>query len=975
MRIHKFYAFQTRAITELHQRSSQAHQFYGVSKVPQVVSFTAPTGAGKTIMMASMMENVFIGTEQVPEQPDAIFVWLSDSPELNQQSRDKIDLKSDKIRLDQCVTISEDSFDREYLEDGHIYFLNTQKLGRSSNLVRHSDTRQWTIWETLANTVAEKSDRLYFIIDEAHRGAKTNQTTIMQKFVKGSPADGLPPMPVVIGMSATSDRFNALMARTQSTLHQVVVTPDQVRESGLLKDTIHINYPGHESASEMAVLEAAADNWKHKVEHWKLFCDRYHNARIEPIFLIQVENGTASNISNTDLDVCLQRIMQRTGYSFSDGEVVHTFGQTTSTLQLAGINVAYLEPSKINEDRRVRVVFFKENLSTGWDCPRAEAMMSFRKATDATYIAQLLGRMVRTPLGARVASDESLNDVHLFLPYFDQDTVDKVVKALQDVEGGALPTDFVTDSIDGQFSHVLSAGTPLRRRVATQVVDDSQLEIPGLFTFPYEEDMPQNNTAIVELQETPEQKISPNKTVAASASTTSVLSHREKPVNNPKTITIQYDFAEIDRMNIIRFINNLALTTYNIRNTQITEYLRSAFDLSHFLSQTKIDSQPLKSLKGSIVEMIHQYAEKLRIQGEYDELKAKVTSLELRSKVFDVFGQKFFQGKERNLYSKTEENIDIQLRHAENALGKEGISTEYGKKYFDADAPNDYKIDVILFTLCEHCMDSLRQYAKGRFHEMNDTYRRAIVRLDPQKQKRFSDIVKDGSKVSEVNFVLPEAIAIKKAETSENGILYNDHLYVDEKTGGARIRLNGWEEDVIREEERRSDFVCWYRNPARGTNALCLKYIHNGAEQAFYPDFIIVRKDATDGYVIDILEPHNSSYDDNVGKAKALAEYAQKHSTTLGRVEMIRATDKPHEYVRLDMCRSVIREKVLQLHTSEDLNYLFDKGEITVSRRTYAREIPKNEHDVTIIHNHNEFIQTKYDIHDNPDAKINIDKI
>ena len=38
-----------------------------------------------------------------------------------------------------------------------------------------------------------------------------------------------------------------------------------------------------------------------------------------------------------------------------------------------------------SEDRNIRVVFFKENLSTGWDCPRAETMMSFKHASDATY--------------------------------------------------------------------------------------------------------------------------------------------------------------------------------------------------------------------------------------------------------------------------------------------------------------------------------------------------------------------------------------------------------------------------------------------------------------------------------------------------------------------------------------------------------------------------------------------------------------
>ena len=71
-----------------------------------------------------------------------------------------------------------------------------------------------------------------------------------------------------------------------------------------------------------------------------------------------------------------------------------TFGAAT-TLSVNGLNIPHVEPSEITDDRRIKVVLFKENLSTGWDCPRAETMMSFRHAEDATYIAQLLGRVVR----------------------------------------------------------------------------------------------------------------------------------------------------------------------------------------------------------------------------------------------------------------------------------------------------------------------------------------------------------------------------------------------------------------------------------------------------------------------------------------------------------------------------------------------------------------------------------------------------
>lgn len=399
----ELFSFQKKALVGLRMQSAEALGSFRRTHSPQVVSFTAPTGAGKTIIMASLMESIYFGDDIYPDQQNAIFVWLSDSPQLNEQSKQKIDLKADKIRLDQCVTITEETFDREVLEDGHIYFLNTQKLGKSSNLTKHSDTRQYTIWETLANTAREKSDRLYLIIDEAHRGMQGREasraTTIMQKFLKGSSEDNLDPMPVVIGMSATSDRFNRLVEGTSSTIHKVVVTADEVRASGLLKDRIVITYPEESSLNkDMAVLQAAADDWKQKWDHWTQYCREQHYAYVNPIFVVQVLNGTNDRISDTDIDDCLHKIEERTGFHFSEGEVVHTFGQISTAITVNGLNVRYEEPSRIAEDRNIKVVFFKENLSTGWDCPRAETMMSFRHAKDATYIAQLLGRMVRTPI-------------------------------------------------------------------------------------------------------------------------------------------------------------------------------------------------------------------------------------------------------------------------------------------------------------------------------------------------------------------------------------------------------------------------------------------------------------------------------------------------------------------------------------------------------------------------------------------------
>src|SRR5665648_710965 len=174
----ELFPFQKIALSKLRAEAAEANGSYQRTHTPQVISYTAPTGAGKTIIISSFIESIYFGDEFYSDQINSIFVWLSDSPELNEQSKLKIDTKADKIRLDQCVTISDDSFDQEILEDGQIYFLNTQKLSKSSNLVKRGDNRTYTIWDTLKNTVDEKADRLYFIIDEAHRGMQGREAVL-----------------------------------------------------------------------------------------------------------------------------------------------------------------------------------------------------------------------------------------------------------------------------------------------------------------------------------------------------------------------------------------------------------------------------------------------------------------------------------------------------------------------------------------------------------------------------------------------------------------------------------------------------------------------------------------------------------------------------------------------------------------------------------------------------------------------------
>lgn len=925
----ELFPFQKKALAGLRMQSAEALGSYRRTHSPQVVSFTAPTGAGKTIIMASLIESIYFGDDSYPDQQNAIFVWLSDSPQLNEQSKQKIDLKADKIRLDQCVTITEESFDREVLDDGHIYFLNTQKLGKASNLTKHSDTRQYTIWETLANTAREKSDRLYLIIDEAHRGMQGREasraTTIMQKFLKGSAEDKLAPMPVVIGMSATSERFNRLVEGTSSTIHKVVVTADEVRASGLLKDRIVITYPEESSLNkDMAVLQAAADDWKEKWDHWTQYCREQHYAYVNPVFVVQVLSSTGDRISDTDLDDCLRKIEERTGFHFSEGEVVHTFGQTSASVTVNGLNVRYEEPSRIAEDRNIKVVFFKENLSTGWDCPRAETMMSFRRAKDATYIAQLLGRMVRTPMQTRILVDEVLNDVHLYLPYFDAETVKKVVEELQSTEGGNIPTDIFGESLEERVYETLTI-RPTRQR--TPVTHN----VPGQLTI---FDNPATDEAPPITSETPVmiESVTPTVTTAAPTHTTPVNTPSTAGTPNQTPVTTEQapaieveEFVDtFEREAVMKFINDYGLLTYDVRSVRISNYLASLYKMARLLTQTELCKTASKEVVADIVRMIHDHTEALKAAGKYDELADMVQQFKLSTQIFDVFGETVDNYSIHDLFTTTDTDIDRQFRLAETKLGSEGVANEYGRQYFDVDEPNAYKIDVIIFAADDECIKSLHTYAEAKFHSLNDTYRRYIAKIDSDRFRRqYDSIVSDGDIVSKHNFRLPETIQVAH---EDGGKEYSNHLFVNANTGTAVMKLNGWEEGVITEEEKNPGFVCWLRNPSRKSWSLCIPYEMDNETKPAYPDFIIVRKDAISGYVIDILEPHNPEYIDNLGKAKGFAEYARQNPG-VGRIQLIRMAKDisgKNRFKRLDMSMSAVRDKVSRAINNDELDHIFD---------------------------------------------------
>ncbi len=435
--------YQTDAVREVLERLADAKDDWRRPRPRKsAFSLTAATGAGKTVMAAAVFEALFHGDDDLDFDADqtAVVIWFSDDPSLNEQTRFRLMEASDRLNGSDMKVV-ETSFNAERFDAGKIYFLNTQKLGRNSLLTRGADEREpelpmpdlraYTIWDTIQNTVEDPDRTLYLVLDEAHRGMSGGgssaeaRSTIVQRLINGE--RGAPAMPIVWGISATVERFNRAMAvaTDRATLPNVVVDSGRVQESGLLKDTIALDVPDEEGQFRTVLVRRGADKLKEVSTAWADYAKAQGEpTMVRPLMVLQVENKPNPKEIGEAIDTILQRWPELSSAAFA-----HVFGDHT-TQTFGAHAVPYISPERVEDEASVRVLIAKDAISTGWDCPRAEVMVSFRPAKDPTHITQLLGRMVRAPLARRIPGNERLNAVDCLLPFFDAKSVTAVADAL-----------------------------------------------------------------------------------------------------------------------------------------------------------------------------------------------------------------------------------------------------------------------------------------------------------------------------------------------------------------------------------------------------------------------------------------------------------------------------------------------------------------------------------------------------------------
>lgn len=830
-------------------------------------SLSATTGAGKTVMAAAVIEALFFGSDEFDFSPDpgAVVLWFSDDPALNEQSRTRIQAAGSDELSPRLIVIPS-TFSETELRAGYVYFLNTQKLSRTSRLVRgdmngngngdgsqgelfkpRADDVQQTIYDTIRNTIEDESLTLYFVLDEAHRGMNTSageRTTIVQRLISGH--GDIPAMPIVWGISATVERFQKTMSGVQhrTALPPVAVDSELVQASGLLKDDIVLSIPAESGVFDTTLLKLAVKKTKASSNAWTAYAQSQQEEPdpVVPLLVIAVPDKADNALLTRAVDAVLEEWADLPNDAFAN-----VFGEHRD-LEVSGRSIPYISPERVQDAAFVRILFAKSAISTGWDCPRAEVLMSFRPAEDPTHITQLLGRMIRTPLARRIPGNDILNSVECVVPSFDRKTATQVAALLMK---GATSNDEEAET---------GAGGGKGRRV---LFDPVELH-PNPAVPPAIWDMFES----IPSETIPKRGAKPIKRLTALAHALAT----DELIKDAGKQAHAHLHAALDGR-AVQYKGQVAEAVEGVR-TMEGEELRAK----------------LHGTTGIIYKAFSETADNRAIQDSY-RAAGRILSADLARTYVD-----YLVGKDGG---------DDDLRDATVKIAALVLLPQLVK---DVEAEAD--------KLAQQWLNETRVARKLKSDERQAVYDDLeATSSTPQSINLIKPTVRlENSKE-------------RDSDGNESPLPTRTKHLLSAEDGTCPIDMNDLERAVLDQEMEQPGAVAWYRNPSRATKeslAIAYKDTSAGPYKAVRPDFVFFAQKHDAAIAANIIDPHGHWLGDALPKLKGLANFAEKYGESYGRIE---AVSKIGDKLRvLDITKPSVRQTI---RDAEDAKSVYESTAAT----------------------------------------------
>lgn len=877
------------------------------------VSLTAPTGAGKTVISAAVAEGIFYGNDAFPGDDRAVILWLSDSPSLNEQTMKRFAKATDLLNAVTAMEAIGPAFAKNHnrLMPGHIYFLNRQLLSAKGKLSNEAEGGR-TFYDVLTNTIEDTDIHLFLFIDEAHRGLGKDATpdstnkTIYAKLIDGQKGKN-PPMPIVVGISATPTRFElAMKERKNRDMKAPIDVPvSEVRASGLIKDTIELRTPKVAANTKHQDLTQACIKLARSSKLWHEYCrENDIFPEVVPLLVVQVED----KVSNETLDNLCAQIHKILPWLDISECFANVFGEHEDIVTPSG-KIPYCPPDDVAERTAIRVLFAKDAISTGWDCPRAEVIYSRRKRTDPTYIAQLIGRMIRTPLARRIDSMEELNTVACYLPEYDSQTVELVIERLKEDNIAVATANIIKNPADvGWFGSrkeqvedalqkrktekenygFASASANTETIVAPAAVAEgktSQSEIAnqpsGIVRQPAETDF-SVHVSDDDFDINPEEE---------SAQTTEELQDILDRMPQAESKAIKESFEEIVTRQVRHDKPNVFLDLW-----ECIDIISADIDREANLNQ-KVEEDFYNNVEAEIVK---HPAEFKRANNEIRNTTITV------KRVDPLTGIEFADHEE--LVQNDTERLAEYYRHTVNifAGASDLIKFYINKRHneeLDSDASAISRICAV--AACIEIMQAMENWAGKYLDQLIADYgpERALV---AEERIQIWDRIEGHARPYVEKHLNIRASVTRQDKKYDR---YPRHIISDED-GWAYLNLNELEKKIVKTELNRPHNVAWYRNLPRNLNAsLSIPYFYNGEWQNMYPDFIFFQRSNNGSIIRKIVDPHGDWLGDSVAKLKGYVLYLKDHPRMFGSVQAV-ADEKGGACRYLDLMRPEVQDAI-----------------------------------------------------------------
>ena len=927
--------FQTDAVCDLLDRLEQMRTMYRtLSESRTSVCLAAPTGSGKTVVCSAVIEALFFGSDELGVLPDehAVVIWLSDSPSLNDQTRSRFVDASDRLAQwmsdDRHLETVTNNFcaSHEELECRHVYFLSKDLLGRNGLLNKGGELNAGRVfWDVLDRTIKDPGRNVYVFIDEAHRGlganaaGRDNSKTIYANLIDG--LDGRASVPMVIGVSATPQRFERAMQgrRERIQMPPVQVTPQQVQESGLLKDTVELRVPEEDESVDHQYLTMACERFREACERWDAYCKEEDEPRVSPLLIVQVRD----KIDKDGVKELCDQIMSSVPGLNPAVSFANVFGEHQS-LACGKYQVRYFPPEQVQHEMPVRVLFAKEAVSNGWDCPRAEVIFSERRRSEPTYIAQLIGRMVRTPLARRIEADDFLNSVACYLPRFNpaatHDVVDYLTGKKDDIGGSAVkdvivkPVRVVSAKPRTQEDYDLemAAFEANRKAIAEWKKRESGYQ-PTLNEAAWAKTADAGSK--VEADQDVLEPILPGDSpamgdLAVSAADspdavtpTGAPASRPVPMRPPAELTARdrsftkEEYAEIERAFLSIPVRRIPKKARN--------QFKSLLDTATLLVDAKWD-------RGAPEDVNERFSRRLAFEisdksDAYPPVKNDVEMTNTHTVILDMLHDNEVTERSEEVVT-DDEGIASAAREADARFGGKELTNAFRKRMFKNGVP-EREVNLMLASVIRvpDIMDSMEAWAAGLQQGYIDEFVPMRDMAPERIRQRFDEIeqVTTGSRVRRME--LPNELTL-----DGDCPRYPRHILQDE-TGMCPLRLNDIERYVVLKELDRQYTVAFYRNPSNNSpSVFSIPYVMPSGRVSLRPDFIFFVRDEADGRLWPtIVDPHGSHLSDTVPKLKGYVEYLREFPMVFKQVLAVSDFPKRKEYRALNLLRPDVQDAIM----------------------------------------------------------------